>query len=69
MALSYNVDQWVNKTDDTKLLRSRLAGRMKLARRFNGGKVQANNRVPVRGRLNLRWLQDKFLVRFELASL
>jgi hypothetical protein len=35
---------------------------MKLARRFNGGKVEAKNRVPARGRLNLRRLQDKFSI-------
>jgi hypothetical protein len=33
-----------------------------IARRFNGGKVEAKNRVPARGRLNLPRLQDKFSI-------
>jgi hypothetical protein len=51
-ALGYNV------AEDAKLLQSRPAGRIKLARRFNGGKVEATSRVPARGRLKLRWLQE-----------
>jgi hypothetical protein len=41
---------------------------MKLTRRFNGGKVEAKNRVPARGRLNLRRAARQILDRLEFAS-
>ncbi len=59
-ALGYDIP------DDTKLLQSRPAGRIKLARRFNGGKVEATDRVPVKGTTELA-LAARILMGLEFA--